>query len=45
LWRSGVDNEEAAAIGSYGTFEPLLAGNRQIEKRVAKAQSVAKERL
>jgi hypothetical protein len=37
LWRSGVDTEETAAVGRSGTFEPLLAGDRQKQKHVAKA--------
>jgi hypothetical protein len=39
LWRSGVDTEDAAAIGRSGTFEPLLRGDRQKEKRMAKARN------
>jgi hypothetical protein len=37
LWRSGVDAEDAAAV-NCGTFEPWLAGDRQKEKRMAKAR-------
>jgi hypothetical protein len=39
LWRSGVETEDAAAIGRSGTFEPLLGGDRQNEKRMAKARN------
>jgi hypothetical protein len=37
LWRSGVDTEQIVTIGPSGTFEPWLAGNRQKQKRMAKA--------
>jgi hypothetical protein len=36
---AGVQREEAETIGYSGTFEPLLAGDRQREKRVAKAHN------
>jgi hypothetical protein len=39
LWRSGVRDEEAEDIGDSGTFEPLLAGDRQRQNRVAKARN------
>jgi len=39
LWGSGVRDDEAEDISRSGTFEPLLAGDRQKEKRVAKARN------
>jgi hypothetical protein len=39
LWRSGVKEERAEDIGRSRTFEPLLAGDRQRQKRVAKARN------
>jgi hypothetical protein len=39
LWRSGVKQERVADIGRCRTFEPLLAGDRQKQKRVAKARN------
>jgi hypothetical protein len=44
LWRSGVRDENAEDIGHPGTFEPLLAGDRQKEKRVAKARNPLQKR-
>jgi hypothetical protein len=38
LWRSGVDSENAAAVSHRGIFEPWLAGDRQKQKRMAKAR-------
>jgi hypothetical protein len=39
LWRSGVKQERAEDIGRRRTFEPLLAGDRQRQKRMAKARN------
>jgi hypothetical protein len=39
LWRSGVKEERAEDIGRSRTFEPLLGGDRQRQKRVAKARN------
>jgi hypothetical protein len=39
LWRSGVRDEGAEEIGLSRTFEPLLVGDRQKQKRVAKARN------
>jgi hypothetical protein len=39
LWRWGVDIGDAAATRHSGTFEPLLGGDRQKEKRMAKARN------
>jgi len=39
LWRSGVKQERADDIGRARTFEPLLAGDRQRQKRMAKARN------
>jgi hypothetical protein len=37
LWRTGVPDQKSEDIGCPGTFEPLLGGDRQTEKRAAKA--------
>jgi hypothetical protein len=38
LWRDSVRNEKTEEDAShFRTFEPLLGGDRQSEKRVAKA--------
>jgi hypothetical protein len=37
--RSGMCNQEVNDIGHSGTSRPLLAGDRQKEKRVAKARN------
>jgi hypothetical protein len=37
LRRCGVQDEQTEDISQRGTFEPLLAGDRQKQKRVAKA--------
>jgi hypothetical protein len=42
MWRSGVQNEEAQETSDPRTFEPLLAGDRQIEGCVAKARNASK---
>jgi hypothetical protein len=39
LWRSGVKDERTEDIGRARTFEPLLAGDRQRQKHVAKARN------
>ena len=39
LWRFGVSSGDGATAGHPGTFEPLLAGDRQKQKRMAKARS------
>jgi hypothetical protein len=39
LWRSGDSSEKAEDIGPPMSFEPLLAGDRQSQKRVAKARN------
>jgi hypothetical protein len=39
LWRLGVDTEDTAARRRPGTFEPLLVGDRQKQKRMAKARN------
>jgi hypothetical protein len=42
MWRSGVRNEKAQDIGHSRTFEPLLAGDRQTARCVAKARNALK---
>jgi hypothetical protein len=39
LWRRGVQDEKAEQAGHFRTFEPLLGGDRQKQKRVAKARN------
>jgi hypothetical protein len=39
LRRCRICNEEAEDTSHSGTFEPLLAGDRQRKKRVAKARN------
>jgi hypothetical protein len=39
LSRSGIRNQEVKDISHSGTSRPLLAGDRQKEKRVAKARN------
>jgi hypothetical protein len=39
LWRSGVRRDEVEEHSHSIAFEPLLAGDRQKEKRVPKARN------
>jgi hypothetical protein len=45
LWRSGVDTGDAAIICHSGTFEPWLGGDRQTQKRMAKARHPLQTRV
>jgi hypothetical protein len=44
LWRSGVGEEGVKDIAIREHFEPLLAGDRQKKKRVAKARNPLQRR-
>jgi hypothetical protein len=39
MWRAGVENDAMGTMAILITFEPLPAGNRQIEKGVSKARN------
>jgi hypothetical protein len=39
LWRCGVRDKKGEGIGRFRTLEPLLVGDRQRQKRVAKARN------
>jgi hypothetical protein len=39
LWQRGVPDESVEGFSHSGTFEPWLGGDRQKEKRVAKARN------